>query len=105
MIKILSRWNHHPRNYCNLMSIFFWYKTLLTRGHHHENKISDWQLILSQSKANGGFHQDENLPQQNWGWPKNTWFQRRLSRSADDLELGHVDLKEGKLECMERSIP
>jgi radical SAM superfamily enzyme YgiQ (UPF0313 family) len=26
MIKILSRWNHHPRNYWNLMSIFFWYK-------------------------------------------------------------------------------
>ena len=26
MIKILSRWNHHPRNYWNLISIFFWYK-------------------------------------------------------------------------------
>lgn len=26
MIKILSRWSHHPRNYWNLMSIFFWYK-------------------------------------------------------------------------------
>ena len=26
MVKILSRWNHHPRNYWNLMSVFFWYK-------------------------------------------------------------------------------
>ncbi len=26
MIKILSRWNHNPRNYWNLMLIFFWYK-------------------------------------------------------------------------------
>ena len=26
MIKVLSRWNHHPRNYWNLMSVFFWYK-------------------------------------------------------------------------------
>jgi radical SAM superfamily enzyme YgiQ (UPF0313 family) len=26
MIKILSRWNHHPRNYWNLISVFFWYK-------------------------------------------------------------------------------
>jgi hypothetical protein len=26
MIRILSRWNHHPRNYWNLMSVFFWYK-------------------------------------------------------------------------------
>ncbi|HET9917452.1 MAG TPA: radical SAM protein, partial [Candidatus Binatia bacterium] len=26
MIKSLSKWTHHPRNYWNLMSIFFWYK-------------------------------------------------------------------------------
>lgn len=26
MIRNLSRWTHHPRNYWNLMSIFFWYK-------------------------------------------------------------------------------
>jgi radical SAM superfamily enzyme YgiQ (UPF0313 family) len=26
MIKILSRWNHNPKIYWNLMSIFFWYK-------------------------------------------------------------------------------
>ena len=26
MIKILSRWNHNPKVYWNLMSIFFWYK-------------------------------------------------------------------------------
>lgn len=26
MIRILSRWSHHPKNYWNLMSVFFWYK-------------------------------------------------------------------------------
>ena len=26
MIRNLARWTHHPRNYWNLMSIFFWYK-------------------------------------------------------------------------------
>lgn len=26
MIKILSRWNHSPKVYWNLMSVFFWYK-------------------------------------------------------------------------------
>jgi len=26
MIKSLSKWTHNPRNYWNLMSIFFWYK-------------------------------------------------------------------------------
>jgi hypothetical protein len=35
MIKILSRWNHRPKNYWNLMSIFFWYKNaaLIEREH------------------------------------------------------------------------
>ncbi|HEX9143896.1 MAG TPA: hypothetical protein VGA09_06460 [Candidatus Binatia bacterium] len=51
--------------------------------------MSDWQLILLQSKANGGFHQDEDLPEQNWGWPKNTWFQERLSHHLEDLGFGH----------------
>ncbi|HWO43376.1 MAG TPA: radical SAM protein [Candidatus Eisenbacteria bacterium] len=26
MIRVLSRWANHPRNYWNLMSVFFWYK-------------------------------------------------------------------------------
>jgi len=26
MIKVLSRWSNHPKNYWNLMSVFFWYK-------------------------------------------------------------------------------
>ncbi|MGE5302025.1 MAG: B12-binding domain-containing radical SAM protein, partial [Alphaproteobacteria bacterium] len=35
MIKILSRWNHQPRNYWNLMSIFFWYKNAaVIEGEH-----------------------------------------------------------------------
>jgi radical SAM superfamily enzyme YgiQ (UPF0313 family) len=35
MIKVLSRWNHHPRNYWNLMSVFFWYKNaaIIEREH------------------------------------------------------------------------
>jgi len=35
MIKILSRWNHHPRNYWNLMSIFFWYKNAAVIEREH----------------------------------------------------------------------
>ena len=66
-------------------------KKFLTRSHPHEDKMSDWQLILLQSKANGCFYHDEKLPQQNWGWPKNTWFQERLSRHLQDLEFGHSE--------------
>jgi radical SAM superfamily enzyme YgiQ (UPF0313 family) len=35
MIKILSRWNHNPRNYWNLMSIFFWYKNAAVIEREH----------------------------------------------------------------------
>lgn len=63
----------------------------LTGSHVHEDKLSYWQLILSQSKANGCFYHDEKLPQQNWEWPKNTWFQGRLSRRLQDLEFGHSE--------------
>jgi radical SAM superfamily enzyme YgiQ (UPF0313 family) len=35
MIKILSRWSHHPKIYWSLMSLFFWYKNaaLIEREH------------------------------------------------------------------------
>ena len=35
MIRVLSRWSHHPKNYWNLMSVFFWYKNaaLIERQH------------------------------------------------------------------------
>ena len=35
MIEILSRWNHHPRNYWNLMSILFWYKNAAVIDREH----------------------------------------------------------------------
>lgn len=44
-----------------------------------EDKISDWQLLLLQSKSNGCACRHEDLPQKNWQWPKKTWFQERLS--------------------------
>lgn len=58
-----------------------------------EVKLSDWQLIFLQSRANGCFYNVENLPHANWQWPKNTWFQERLSHYLHalepSLELGH----------------
>ena len=35
MIKTLSRWNHNPRNYWNLISIFFWYKNAAVIEREH----------------------------------------------------------------------
>jgi hypothetical protein len=64
-------------------------KTFFTKPHVHEDNMSYWQLILLQSKANGCFYDDEDLPQKNWEWPKNTWFQARLSHHLEDLGFGH----------------
>ena len=43
------------------------------------DKISYWQLIFLQSKANGSSYRDENLPHRKWQWPRDTWFQEQLS--------------------------
>jgi hypothetical protein len=61
-------------------------KRPLATDHVHENKLSYWQLIFIQSKANGCSHYGEDLPQVNWEWPKNTWFQER-SQHLKGLEF------------------
>ena len=39
---------------------------------------SFWQLVFAQSKVNGARYFDEELPNQNWSWPKETYLQRRI---------------------------
>lgn len=41
-------------------------------------KPSPWQLVFSQSKANGAAYRGEQLPNLSWEWPKDTYLQRRL---------------------------
>ena len=43
-------------------------------------KPSYWQLVFSQSKANGAPYHGELLPGRNWDWPKDTYLQRRLQQ-------------------------
>jgi hypothetical protein len=50
----------------------------------NEVKLSYWQLIFSQSRANGCCYDVEDLPHANWQWPKNTWFQDRLGQQLKD---------------------
>jgi hypothetical protein len=38
---------------------------------------SRWQLVFSQSKANGAYYNGEELPTLPWHWPKDTFLQRR----------------------------
>ena len=40
-----------------------------------EEKLSYWQLVFLQSKANGCSYRGEALPHAKWQWPRDTWFQ------------------------------
>lgn len=45
--------------------------------------MNAWESIFSQSPANDGWYDENELPQQPWNWPKGTWFQARLDRLRD----------------------
>ena len=62
-------------------------KELLAEALDRDKKISYWQLVFSQSKANGCFYQAEDLPQAKWRWPEDTWFQGRLSQKLKTSSL------------------
>jgi hypothetical protein len=61
-------------------------KYLTARVSDDEIKPSYWQLVFSQSRANGCFYDLEDLPHANWQWPKNTWFQDRLAQQLKDSQ-------------------
>ena len=53
-------------------------RELFTGTLDQEKKLSYWQLIFLQSKANGCLDRIADFPQARWQWPKETWFQARL---------------------------
>jgi hypothetical protein len=59
-------------------------------------RMTFWQLVFSQSKANGADYTGEALPTACWNWPMDTYFQRRrtlqqstysLSFQSEDMDL------------------
>ena len=68
-------------------------KGLITRDHIHEDKLSYWQLIFLQSKANGCSYRGEDLPHMKWQWPRDTWFQEQLSDHLKALEIATHQLR------------
>ena len=45
----------------------------------NREQMTCWQLIFSQSKANGAQYEGEELPVCIWNWPKDTYLQRKRS--------------------------
>jgi hypothetical protein len=42
---------------------------------------------MVQSEANGCFYHGDDLPYNIWAWPRNTWFQERLSHHLKVREI------------------
>lgn len=61
-------------------------------------KLSQWQLVFSQSKANGAHYRGEQLPNLSWEWPKNTYLQRRLKDLGCKMTGDNVDRHTGGFE-------
>ncbi len=53
MIRVLSRWNHHPKNYWNLMSVFFWYKNAALIEQQHPMIAGFFRLKDRRSRRPG----------------------------------------------------
>jgi hypothetical protein len=45
--------------------------------------MNAWESIFLQSPVNDGCYLEDELPEQNWDWPKGTWFQGRLDHIRD----------------------
>jgi hypothetical protein len=41
--------------------------------------MTSWELIFLQSRVNNGGYDGDDLAEQKWDWPRNTWFQKRLN--------------------------
>jgi hypothetical protein len=49
--------------------------------------MNAWESIFMQSPVNNGFYEEDELQQQNWSWPKGTWFQTRLDFVREQMPL------------------
>ena len=49
--------------------------------------MNAWKTIFLQSPVNSGHYDEDELPQQNWEWPKGTWFQARLDHVREHEPL------------------
>jgi len=52
-----------------------------------KDKLSYWQFIFLQSKANGCSYRGESLPHAQWQWPWDTWFQEQLRHHLQAVEF------------------
>ena len=93
MIKILSRWNHNPKVYWNLMSVFFWYKNAALIEKEHP-MIAGFFRLKDRLARRAGFAVDP-LPVHLWKRSKEV-FQLFISWAKFFKEMEEVWLQTRK---------
>jgi radical SAM superfamily enzyme YgiQ (UPF0313 family) len=64
MIKVLSRWTNNPKNYWNLMSVFFWYKNAALIEKQHPMVAGFFRLKERKARRTG--YAVDSLPSHMW---------------------------------------
>ena len=112
MIKILSRWNHNPKVYWNLMSVFFWYKNAALIEKQHP-MIAGFFRLKDRLSRRPGFAIDP-LPVHLWkrareviqlfiSWAKfvkemeEVWLQTRKKSEKEERWLEEVQKIQGEI--------
>jgi radical SAM superfamily enzyme YgiQ (UPF0313 family) len=112
MIKVLSRWNHNPKVYWNLISIFFWYKNAAVIEREHP-MIAGFFRLKDRLSRRPGFAVD-TLPVHLWmrakevlhlfiAWAKfikemeEVWLQTRKTSEMEEKWLAEAQRLQGEI--------
>ena len=112
MTKILSRWNHNPKAYWNLMSVFFWYKNAAVIEKEHP-MIAGFFRLKDRLSRRPGFAIDP-LPAHLWkrakevvalfiSWAKflkemeEVWLQSRNKSEKEEKWLAEAQRIQGEI--------
>jgi radical SAM superfamily enzyme YgiQ (UPF0313 family) len=112
MIRVLSRWSDHPRNYWNLMSVFFWYKNAALLEKEHPMVAGFFRLKDRKTRRPG--YAIDPLPAHLWQRTKETarllitwakflkemeevWLQTRNRNETEERWLGQIQKLQGEV--------
>lgn len=112
MIRVLSRWSNHTRNYWNLMSIFFWYKNAALLEKQHPMVAGFFRLKDRKARRPG--YAIDRLPVHIWtrtkeitqlfiAWAKflkemeEVWLQTRKRSETEEKWLEQIQNIQGEV--------
>lgn len=112
MIRVLSRWSDNPKNYWNLMSIFFWYKNAALLEKQHPMVAGFFRLKDRKNRRPG--YAVDSIPAHTWKRAKETaqlvrawakflkemeevWLQTRKKSETEERWLGQLQKVQGEI--------